>query len=153
MEIEERCLDFHQKYHDALAAEIVRIKAMHGFVILYDCHSTRSHIPHLFDGKLPDFNIGTFEGKSCSDIVYHTVNNQCALAMDYTHVLNGRFKGGWTTRNYGDPENDVHAIQMELAQSTYMDEDETWTYLHKVADQIRPVLRALLKTLSELDVS
>jgi formiminoglutamase len=148
-EIEERRLNFHQKYHDALAAEIERVKANHGFAILYDCHSIRSHIPHLFDGKLPDFNIGTFNGKSCSDIIAKTVEKICADAPEYTHVLNGRFKGGWTTRHYGEPKNNVHALQMELAQSTYMEEDAPWTYLPDVADKIRPHLQAILCALSK----
>lgn len=150
-EIETRWVDFHQPYHQALADEIERVKAQHGFAILYDCHSIRSHIPHLFDGKLPDFNIGTFNGMSCSDIIANTVEEICAAAPEYTHVLNGRFKGGWTTRNYGDPENNVHAIQMELAQSTYMQEIEPWTYLPDIADEIRPYLQEILRALSEFE--
>lgn len=150
-EIEARRVRFHQKYHDTLAAQITRITARHGFAILYDCHSIRSHIPHLFDGKLPDFNIGTFDGKSCGVHVAETVKTICAAATDYTHVVNGRFKGGWTTRHYGDPDNNVHAIQMELTQSTYMQEHDPWAYLPQTADKIRPILRAVLTGLSQLD--
>ncbi len=115
-----RCDAFHAPYHAALAAEIMRIKAIHGVAILYDCHSIRSHIPFLFEGKLPDFNIGTDNGRTCGPAVEKAVVDGAAAAQGFTSVLNGRFKGGWTTRHYGKPETGVHAIQMELAQSTHL---------------------------------
>ena len=94
--------------------------AIHGFAILYDCHSIRSHIPFLFDGTLPDFNIGTNIGATCAPEIETAVADICAAAPGYTSILNGRFKGGWTTRHYGRPSEGLHAIQMELAQSTYL---------------------------------
>lgn len=123
-----RLAEFHAGYHAALAAEIARVQSFHGAVVLYDCHSIRSHIPFLFPGVLPDFNIGTgfsrrmadLPGTCCAAIESAAVDAVQA-AEGYTHVLNGRFKGGWTVRHYGNPERDnVHAIQMELAQSTYL---------------------------------
>ncbi|MBP2234538.1 formiminoglutamase [Sinorhizobium kostiense] len=119
-DIAARLRDFHAPYHAALSAEIVRVKAIHGVAVLYDCHSIRSHIPFLFDGKLPDFNIGTDMGRTCSQSIEQSTLEIAAKAEGYSHVLNGRFKGGWTTRHYGRPESGVHAIQMELAQSTYL---------------------------------
>jgi N-formylglutamate deformylase len=88
--------------------------------VLYDCHSIRSHIPFLFEGRLPDFNIGTDMGKTCAPTIEKATTEIAAKAEGYSHVLNGRFKGGWTTRHYGRPEDGVHAIQMELAQSTHL---------------------------------
>ena len=126
------------------------MKAKHGFAILYDCHSIRSIVPHLFEGKLPDFNVGTFDGQSCAPIIGETVAEICENASNFTSIKNGRFKGGWTTRHYGDPANGVHAIQMELAQSTYMLEREPWNYLPDKADTIRPHLRDILKALTKL---
>ncbi|NNC37265.1 MAG: N-formylglutamate deformylase [Acidimicrobiales bacterium] len=152
-EIEDRKTKFHQSYHGALKTEIDRVKSQHGFAILYDCHSIRSRIPHLFEGQLPDFNIGTFDGKSCDDVVAQTVLKQCQKANEYTHILNGRFKGGWTTRHYGTPDNDVHAVQMELTQSSYMLEEDPWTYLPQRAAQIRPYLQSILNSLSALNLS
>lgn len=110
---------FHAPYHAALAAEIQRVRARHGVAILYDCHSIRSHIPFLFDGTLPDFNIGTHGGASCDPRIEAIVQDTVA-ATGRTWVLNGRFRGGWTTRHYGRPADGVHAIQMELAQSTHL---------------------------------
>ncbi|MGN6538599.1 MAG: N-formylglutamate deformylase, partial [Mesorhizobium sp.] len=98
-----RLTEFHAPYHAALAAEIERVKALHGVAILYDCHSIRSHIPFLFEGKLPDFNIGTDMGRTCDPRIEAATFEICA-ASGRTHVLNGRFKGGWTTRHYGKPE-------------------------------------------------
>ena len=118
-DIAHRKQQLHAPYHAALAAEIARVRARHGVAILYDCHSIRSHIPFLFDGTLPDFNIGTNGGASCDPRIEGAVHDLCA-ATGRNHVLNGRFKGGWTTRHYGRPQTGVHAIQMELAQVSHL---------------------------------
>lgn len=146
-EIERRRVAYHAPYHAALAAELDRVKARHGFAILYDCHSIRSRIPFLFDGTLPDFNIGTDGGATCHPHLQRAVHHLCEGAGGYSVVVNGRFKGGWTTRHYGRPSDGVHAIQMELAQSTYMLERAPWTYLPDRADRLRNHLRTLLDTL------
>ena len=150
-EIEARRLAWHKPYHDALAAQIERVKALHGFAILYDCHSIRSNIPYLFEGKLPDFNIGTNEGTTCSKCIEKTVANHAMGALGYTAVLNGRFKGGWTTRRYGTPDTNVHAIQMELAQDTHLvREAAPFEYDEKKADALRVHLAAIMKDLAAL---
>ncbi len=118
-EIARRKDAYFTPYHEALSAEIQRLKDAHGQIVLYDCHSIRGLIPRLFEGQLPDFNIGTNSGASCSDELTAIVEAACA-ASPFTHVVNGRFKGGWITRHYGQPEDGVHAIQMELAISGYM---------------------------------
>ena len=141
---------FHAPYHAALAAELERVKALHGWVVLYDCHSIRSNIAHLFDGTLPDFNIGTNNGMTCTGQISDIVEEECAAAAGYSHVVNGRFKGGWTTRNYGKPANGMHAIQMELAQSTHLhDENAGWAYDSAKADRLRPVLQRILTRLND----
>ena len=118
-EVADRLARFHAPYHAALAAEIARVRARHGVAILYDCHSIRSVIPFLFEGVLPDFNIGTASGASCAAAI-ETAAQEVAAATGRSWVVNGRFKGGWTTRHYGRPQDGVHAIQMELAQSTHL---------------------------------
>lgn len=105
-------------YHAALAAEIARLRASHPAIILYDAHSIRSHVPRLFDGELPQFNIGTNSGQSCAPALAASVRNACTDSV----VVDGRFKGGWITRHYGAPQQGVHAIQMELAIRGYADE-------------------------------
>jgi N-formylglutamate deformylase len=119
-EIERRREWYFDPYHAALAAEIARLRAVHPRVILYEAHSIRSHVPRLFDGELPHFNIGTNSGASCAPELARALATICAASG--TCVVDGRFKGGWTTRHYGRPENGVHAIQMELAMRTYLDE-------------------------------
>jgi N-formylglutamate deformylase len=149
-EIARRRDAYHAPYHAALAAEIERVRAEHGIAILYDCHSIRSVIPFLFDGTLPDFNIGTDGGRTCAPEIESAVTETCATAGGYTSILNGRFKGGWTTRHYGRPEAGVHAIQMELAQSAYMDETPPWTYRDDRAERLRSTLRTILERLADL---
>jgi N-formylglutamate deformylase len=149
-DIAHRKHQFHAPYHAALADEIARVRARHGVAILYDCHSIRSHIPFLFDGTLPDFNIGTNSGASCDPRLEAAVFDLCA-ATGRTHVLNGRFKGGWTTRHYGQPGTGVHALQMEQAQSTHLaTETPPFAYDEAKADALRVTLRAILERLAAL---
>jgi formiminoglutamase len=147
-EVEQRRQAFHAPYHAALLAELERVKATHGFAVLYDCHSIRSRIPFLFDGTLPDFNIGTNNRTTCDPSIETAVLDRCKAAEGYSTVLNGRFKGGWTTRHYGRPEDGVHAIQMELAQSTYMEEHPPWSYEAGKARKLRGHLARILETLT-----
>ncbi len=149
-DIADRKARFHTPYHAALADEIARVKARHGVAILYDCHSIRSHIPFLFDGTLPDFNIGTDSGRSCAPAI-EAAAHEVAAATGRTHVLNGRFKGGWTTRHYGRPGQGIHAIQMELAQSTHLvSETAPFAYDEDKAEALRVTLKTILERLAAL---
>ena len=149
-EIRQRRQRYHQPYHDALSEQLERIRQRHGYVILYDCHSIRSQVPYLFDGILPDFNIGTDGGKSCDSAVESAVLSACTAATEYRTVSNGRFKGGWTTRHYGAPERCLHAIQMELAQRSYMRETPPWDYDEGRAALLRVILATILQKLARL---
>jgi formiminoglutamase len=150
-EIAERAARFHAPYHAALAAEANRVKARHGAAVIFDCHSIRSDIPFLFEGPLPVFSIGTNEGITCAQSVSDAVTMPCAAAKQYDSVLNGRFKGGWTTRHYGRPGAGAHAIQMELAQRAYLAAEEApWEYSPQKAAPLRAVLAAILKSLDSL---
>ncbi len=122
-EIARRRATWFMPYHDALAAEIARLRAQHGTVVVYDAHSIRSHIPHLFDGQLPQFNLGTNGDTTCDNALTDVVDNLCAMS-GMSHVRNGRFKGGYITRHYSDIPGGVHTLQMELACRGYMHEPE-----------------------------
>jgi N-formylglutamate deformylase len=142
---------FHAPYHAALTAQMERVRARHGVAILYDGHSIRSRVPYLFDGVLPDFNIGTASGTSCAPRMADRIVEICSQAEGYSHVLNGRFKGGWTTRHYGRPDQGWHAVQMELAQSTHLaTESDPWAYDPDRAARLRPHLAAILAALADL---
>lgn len=151
VDISARREKFHAPYHAALTDELHRIRNLHGCAVLYDCHSIRSGIPFLFDGTLPDFNIGTNLGATCDPKIASATTAICAAADRYSSVENGRFKGGWTTRHYGEPAQNIHAIQMELAQSTYLSEEAPpWTYDPVKAARLRPHLAQILSTLADL---
>jgi N-formylglutamate deformylase len=122
-EVAHRRAGWFDPYHAALTAEVDRLRAAHSRVVVYDCHSIRSRIPRLFDGELPQLNIGTNNGATCDPALSDAVVAACATS-GREHVLNGRFKGGWTTRHYGNPRGGVHAIQMELATRTYLREPD-----------------------------
>ncbi|HXI86245.1 MAG TPA: N-formylglutamate deformylase [Parvularculaceae bacterium] len=148
-EIEARRLEFHSRYHAAIERAIARAKARHGLAVIYDCHSIRSRIPYLFDGELPVFNIGTNGGASCDPRFESAVREICAASGE-SWVLNGRFKGGWTTRQYGKPQENVHAIQMELAQRAYMSEAPPWEYEREKAAALRKTLVKILEAIREV---
>jgi len=150
-DIELRRKRWHAPYHDALTAEIERVHARHGVAILFDCHSIRSTIPFLFEGILPDFNIGTNNGRTCAPEIEARVVSICRASANYTTVLNGRFKGGWTTRHYGRPEHGIHAIQMELAQKTHLaSETIPFDYDQSLAERLRRPLAEILTALETL---
>lgn len=117
----ERLESYWLPYHNKLTQELQRIREKHGYSLLWDAHSIRSEIPHLFEGVLPDLNVGTNGGASCSSVLQSAVL-EVAQKTKYSAVLNGRFTGGHITRTYGNPSCDCHAVQLELAQYTYMDE-------------------------------
>lgn len=149
-DIAERRDRWHAPYHAALEAEMQRVKAIHGVAILYDCHSIRSLIPWLFDGTLPDFNIGTDNGNTCAPAIEQAVFGRCA-ASGRSHVLNGRFRGGWTTRHYGRPADGLHAIQMELAQSSHLaTETPPFGLDPGKAESLRALLKPLLQDLIDI---
>ncbi|MEN3230515.1 N-formylglutamate deformylase [Methylorubrum rhodesianum] len=145
-EIEQRCSTYFRPYHEALEGEVARLSALHKRVVIYDCHSIRSVIPRLFSGELPHISIGTNDGLSCSPALSALVAATFSSSR-YTCVTDERFKGGWITRQYGKPEQGIHAIQLELACRTYMaetDKLEPAPYSEARAREIRTYLKLAL---------
>ncbi|GMR16962.1 MAG: N-formylglutamate deformylase [Gammaproteobacteria bacterium] len=141
-----RTEEYWQPYHDQLAACLGALRERHGYALLWDAHSIRAAVPALFEGTLPDLNIGTHDGASCA-VEIEAALLQVAGGSQYSSVLNGRFKGGYITRHYGAPAQGIHAVQLELAQHCYMDEDSLRydeTSARKLAQLIRALLQALL---------
>jgi N-formylglutamate deformylase len=143
-EIAGRVDRYWQPYQQALAGEIERLRADFGRVVLWEGHSIASELPFLFDGRLPELNLGTADGRSCSSWLQDRLFGLCAEQDDYDWVINGRFKGGFNTRHYGRPNDNVHAVQLELAQRTYMDE-KTTEYLPEPAARLQKLLRRMLE--------
>ncbi|CAN7583814.1 N-formylglutamate deformylase [Rhizobium sp. LjRoot30] len=144
-DITYRVKHFHAPYHAALLAEVERVKALHGVAVVYDCHSIRSLIPFLFEGRLPDFNTGTDIGRTCDPVIEAAAADVAATAEGYRSVVNGRFKGGWTTRHYGKPQTGVHAIQMELAQISHLaTEAPPFAYDTQKGERLRIHLKDIL---------
>jgi len=143
-EIAARIETYWKPYHAALATEIARLHARHGRVVVWEGHSIRSVVPFLFDGRLPDFNLGTADGASCSPALQERLTGVLAAQREHSHIVNGRFKGGYITRHYGRPGEGVEAVQLELAQHTYMDES-TFDYQPLAAAPTQAVIRQLLE--------
>jgi N-formylglutamate deformylase len=143
-ETDERRAACWQPYHDALRAELERLRALHGVAVLWDAHSIASVMPRFFVGKLPDLNLGTAEGRACAPRVQAAVEAVMASQNTFTHVSNARFKGGHITRHYGRPEAGIHALQLEMCQSTYMDEAAPFGYRPDRAALVQPLLQQML---------
>ncbi len=143
-EIAARRTAYWLPYHDALAAELARVRAAHGHAVLWDGHSIRSELPWLFPGRLPDLNLGTASGTSCGPALREALMRVLDAQAGYSHVTDGRFKGGHITRHYGRPAERVHAIQLEMCWSTYMEESAPYRVDSVRAAALAPLLRALL---------
>ena len=143
-EVEERSTRYWRPYHEQLVETLATLRSVHGHTLLWDAHSIASRVPRLFDGELTELNLGTWDDRSCPGDVSRAL---LAVAEDspYGAVLNGRFKGGYITRHYGDPDGGVHAVQLEVAQRAYMDE-ASGRYEPKRAARLRDTLRSLLDT-------
>lgn len=143
----QRVAEYWQPYHHKLRQILDALRAQHGYALLWDAHSIPSSVPALFDGELPVLNIGTFDGKSCAAAIAAAVM-AVAEASPYDAVMNARFKGGYITRHYGDPENGIHALQLELAQRAYMHE-KTLQLDREKAAELRDTLKLMLAAYQE----
>lgn len=144
-EIDERVDRYWRPYHAALRAELDRLLAAHGRVVLWEGHSIKgSELPFLFEGRLPDLNLGTAGGTSCSAALQSRLQSVLQAQDDYDWVVNGRFKGGYITRHYGDPARGVDAVQLEISQRTYMDE-RTFAYDEAKSTRLEPLLWGLMR--------
>jgi N-formylglutamate deformylase len=144
-EIARRVDAIWKPYHAALRREVDRVRDAHGIALLWDAHSIVSRAPRLFEGRLADFNLGTADDASCDPALSATLIAALQKHATFTSVLNGRFKGGYITRHYGQPRDAVHAVQLEMAQCQYMDEAPPYPFRADLAAKVRPVLREQLE--------
>jgi len=148
-EIVERRELYWKPYHDALEAELARLHAKHGVAVLWDAHSIASVLPRFFEGRLPDLNLGTADGQACAPPVQAAAEGVLRAQREFSHVSNGRFKGGYITRHYGRPGEGVHALQMEMCHATYMDEAAPFGFRPDLAARVQPVLQGMLEAVVE----
>ncbi|MBN8946221.1 MAG: N-formylglutamate deformylase [Rhodanobacter sp.] len=144
-EVQRRINEYWQPYHDALAQELARLRAEHGRVVLWEGHSIRSRVPMLFEGRLPDFNLGTANGASCDAALQMRLADGLQAQSRFSVAINGRFKGGYITRHYGRPDAGVQAVQLELVQLNYVDE-ASFAYDASKASQVQALIESLLRT-------
>lgn len=146
-EVNRRLETYWQPYHDAIEAQLSRLSTKHAKVLLWDAHSIANVVPRLFEGKLPDLNFGTNGGLACSDELLSAVMEVARAQDRYSFIANGRFKGGFITREYGQPDRNIHAIQLELAQDTYMDQSPPFAFDETKASEFQNLLKQLIATL------
>ena len=146
-EIAERVSTFWKPYHQKLVDELAALRERHGYALLWDAHSIFSVVPRFFQGTLKDLNLGTADGRSCGRGIGEALMEKVS---GYSAVLNGRFKGGYITRTYGDPAKRVHAVQLELSEAKYMDETPPFRFDEERAKRLRPQLRALIEEFCRL---
>ncbi|MFZ3321618.1 MAG: N-formylglutamate deformylase [Usitatibacter sp.] len=144
-DVAKRVESVWRPYHRRIEREIERVRDQHGVAILWDAHSIVGVAPRLFEGRLPDFNLGTANGVSCDPALAESLFGALQRHRNFTSVLNGRFKGGHITRTFGAPSKGVHAVQMEMVEATYMDETCPYTFKAERARLVRPILREQLE--------
>ena len=148
-DVAQRTAQWWKPYHGALEAELARLRAAHGHAVLFDGHSIKSQLPWLFEGTLPALNLGTVNGASCAPSLRDALAGVLGAQQRYSHVVDGRFKGGYITRHYGRPDENIHAVQLEMIWDCYMDEAPPWAYRPDKAAQVQPLLRELLRTMRD----
>jgi len=146
-EVARRVEHFWQPYHRALQGELQRLHAAHGHAVLFDAHSIKSELPWLFEGTLPHMNLGTAGGTSCAAALRSALCSVFAAQSTYTHVVDGRFKGGHITRQHGLPQQGLHAVQLEMCWRAYMDEAPPYRWHEGRAAEVTPLLRRLVQTM------
>ncbi|MBX3622390.1 MAG: N-formylglutamate deformylase [Rhizobacter sp.] len=146
-EVARRVRTWWAPYHAALHGELVRLKGLHGHALLFDAHSIKSQLPWLFEGRLPDLNLGTASGTSCDPGLRAELMQVLERQTHFSHVTDGRFKGGYITRHHGRPHDGVHAVQLEKCWCCYMDESPPFALDAARRQRLEPVLRALVRTL------
>lgn len=149
-EVAERTATYWQPYHARLAEALAEIKARHGYALLFDAHSIKSVLPRFFDGQLPDINLGTADQTSADPALGTGLLATAGAFPEWTSVLNGRYKGGYITRHHGRPAERIHAVQLELAWRTYMDEAGSFAFEEARAAAVRPALRAIVERYCEI---
>lgn len=148
-EVQRRIDTYWRPYHEQLQRELCALRDRFGIAILFDAHSIRSEVPRFFQGRLPDFNLGTGGGLTASPKLVGRLMNVLTASEKYSSVLNGRFKGGYITRAYGKPEDGIHTVQLELSQRTYMDEAPPFRYRDDLVTEVRPLVERLLEVIIE----
>jgi N-formylglutamate deformylase len=143
-EVARRLEQYWLPYHRQLRAELGRLLALHGKVVLWDAHSIASVVPRFFEGRLPDLNFGTASGASCDQSLADAVIAPARAHRRFSIAVDGRFKGGYITRHYGRPASNLHAIQLEMCQCLYMDESAPFDYRPALARQVQPLLRQMI---------
>ena len=146
-EIQRRITAYWQPYHDHIRSELERVKALHGYAILWDAHSIRGVVPQLFAGVLPELNFGTAAGTSCALDILKRVTDIAHAQNDFSVVENARFKGGFITRHYGNPADNIHTIQLEINQSIYMSDEQPAALDDEKCARLRPLLKQFITAL------
>ncbi|MEN1727490.1 MAG: N-formylglutamate deformylase [Pseudomonadota bacterium] len=146
-EVSERLELCWRPYHNNLEGLLDQARERYGHAVLLDLHSIASRVPTLFEGRLPDLSLGTFEGRSCDPVLGTLVSGQLGCQQGFTSIVNGRFKGGFITRHYGRPEKGVHALQLEIAQCCYMDEARPQDWDEARASALKSLIRELARLL------
>jgi N-formylglutamate deformylase len=146
-EIQRRVATYWQPYHDALQRELAATKATHGHAVLFDAHSIKSELPWLFEGTLPHMNLGTAQGTSCAPTLRAALAAVFAAQTTYSHVIDGRFKGGHITRHFGRPAGGVHTVQLEMCWRAYMEEAPPYRWHEARAAAVTPLLRQLVNVM------
>lgn len=147
-EINRRLEAYYLPYHRKVEELILETKAQFGKALLFDAHSIRKVVPGIRKEAFPDLILGDNDGKSASEEVINAAYTALGTSgKDLQH--NHPFKGGYITRSFGKPSKNMHALQLEMAKTNYMDDSET-VYDNDRAGQTRETLKHVFEQLIEV---
>jgi N-formylglutamate deformylase len=144
-EIARRTQNYYQPYYRKIESLLAERVAEFGRVLLWDAHSIRRFVPTIQNEPFPDLILGDNDEKSAAPkIIGLALGGLKAGKFGVNH--NSPFKGGNITRHFGQPAAGVHALQLEMAKTNYMDDDEL-TFNEPRANEVRDVLRPVFEKL------
>ncbi len=146
-EISRRLNHYFYSYHQKVEEHLTRLKNKFGKVLLWDCHSIRQMVPTIQKEKFPDLILGDADGTSASPGLIESALS--VLDHDsYSVSHNHPFKGGYLTRHFGKPQNNIHALQLEMSKVNYLDDSET-KYDNVRAGKMQELLKKTFGKLAE----
>lgn len=146
-ETERRLEHYYWHYYQKIGSLLAERLAEFGQVLLWDAHSIRRFVPTIRNEPFPDLILGDTDEKSArKEIIEIALNSLKAGKYGVNH--NTPFKGGHITRYFGKPQMQVHALQLEMAKTNYMNDDEL-VFNESRAEEMRKVLRPVFENLIE----
>lgn len=146
-EVQRRLNTYYWPYYKEIENQLAQLKSQFGKALLWDAHSIRRFVPTIRKENFPDLILGNNDGLTADQsLIDIALDNLGKDKYGLNH--NTPFKGGHITRYFGNPSNNIHALQLEMSKDLYMNHDETEFHMAR-ANEMRVVLKSCFRGLIE----